>query len=44
MHDLADRLERLQLHHSAYAEAMQRGLALAYLTGQAVLLDELRDG
>lgn len=42
MRDLADRLERMQLDPAAYAEAMQRGIALAYLVGQAALVDELR--
>lgn len=42
LHDLADRLERMQLDPSAFAEAMTRGMALAHLVGQAALLDELR--
>lgn len=42
MHDLADRLDRMNLDPKLYAEAMQRGMALAFLTGQAALLDELR--
>lgn len=40
--EIADKLHSLQLDPSAYAEAMQRGLALAYLVGQAALVDELR--
>lgn len=40
--DLLDRLERLQLDSRAMAEAMQRGMALAHLVGQAALVDELR--
>ncbi|MEP9350581.1 DUF935 domain-containing protein [Xanthobacter sp. KR7-225] len=40
--EIADRLHSLQLDPAAYAEAMQRGLALAYLVGQAALVDELR--
>lgn len=42
MQDLVARLERLQLDPTAFAEAMHRGMALAFLTGRAALLDELR--
>lgn len=41
MHDLARRLDALDLDDAAFAEAMQRGMALSYLVGQAALLDEL---
>ncbi|WP_332117257.1 DUF935 domain-containing protein [Azorhizobium caulinodans] len=44
MQDLAARLERMQLDPAAFAEAMQRGMALAFLTGQAALLDGLIQG
>jgi phage gp29-like protein len=41
MKDLKARLHRLKLHPDAYAEAMSRGMALAYLVGQASLIDEM---
>jgi len=43
LHDALDRLERLQLDPTAFAEAMRRGLALAHLAGQASLIDDVRD-
>ncbi len=42
MADLVKRLDALQLDPTAFAQAMQRGLAIAHLVGQAALLDELR--
>ncbi len=39
--DALDRLERLQLNATDFAEAMRRGLALAHLAGQAALMDDL---
>jgi phage gp29-like protein len=42
LHDLAHRLSELQLDPSAFAKAMQQGMAMAELVGQAALLDELR--
>ncbi len=42
MQDLWDRLEQLQLDPAAFQAAMQRGIAVGFLTGQAALLDEIR--
>lgn len=42
LQDLSARLERLQLDPARFAEAMQRGMVLAHLVGQAALIDELR--
>lgn len=42
MQDLWDRLEALQLDPAAFQAAMQRGIAVGFLTGQAALLDELK--
>lgn len=47
LHDLAERLARMNLDPQALADALGRGLALAHLAGRAALLDELegeRDG
>ena len=41
MHDMVERLSRLQLDQAEFTLAMQRGVALAQLVGQASLLDEL---
>lgn len=41
LHDLADRLSRLELDPSEMADAFGRGLALAHLSGRAALIDEL---
>ena len=41
--DLQARLDVLQLDPTAFAAAMQRGIAIAHLVGQAALLDELRN-
>ena len=40
--DLQRRLDALQLDPGAFAQAMQRGLAISHLVGQAALLDEIR--
>jgi phage gp29-like protein len=42
LHDLAHRLSLLKLDPSQFANAMQRGMALAELVGQAALIDELK--
>lgn len=42
MKDLAHRLHGLRLDGKTFGEAMARGMALAELTGQASLIDELR--
>ena len=42
LHDLAHRLSVLELDPAGFALAMQRGMALAELVGQAALIDELR--
>lgn len=42
MQDLWDRLEALQLDPAAFQAAMQRGIAVGFLTGQAALLDEIK--
>jgi len=44
LHAAAEQLARLDLSPEAFAEAMQRGMALAHLVGQAALLDEIREG
>ncbi len=44
MQDLWDRLESLQLDPAAFQSAMQRGMAVGFLTGQAALLDEIKRG
>jgi phage gp29-like protein len=41
MHDLVARMHRLKLDPEMFALAMQRGLAVAQLVGQASLLDEI---
>jgi phage gp29-like protein len=41
LRDLGERLEKLKLDPAAFAEAMQRGLALAHMAGQAELLGEI---
>ena len=46
-HDLPDllhRLDRLELDPEAFTLALQRGLAVAHLAGQAALLDEIGRG
>lgn len=40
--ELQSAMDRLQLDPTQYAEAMQRGMVLAHLVGQAALVDELR--
>lgn len=42
MGEIAARLAALELDATAFAEALERGIAVAYLTGQAALLDELQ--
>jgi phage gp29-like protein len=42
MRDLKTRLSKLKLDASDYAEAMSRGMAVAYLVGQAEMLQETR--
>jgi phage gp29-like protein len=42
--DLAQRLQGLKLDDAAFAQAMAAGMALAHLTGQAELLDEIAAG
>lgn len=44
MHDLARRLAALQLAPASYAAAMQRGMALAQIVGQASVMAELSKG
>ena len=39
--DLAERLAKLQLDDKAFVAAMTQGMALAHLTGQASVLDEI---
>jgi len=43
LHEAARKLATLDLDPTAFAEAMSRGMALARLTGQAALLDELKE-
>ncbi len=43
MQNLWGRLEQLQLDPAEFQAAMQRGMAVGFLTGQAALLDELRN-
>lgn len=44
LHDLAERLSRLALPEGELARAMQRGMALAQIAGQASLIAELHGG
>jgi phage gp29-like protein len=44
MRDLKNRLHKLKLDPTEYAEAMSRGMAVAYLVGQAEMLQETRGG
>lgn len=41
MHDLANRLARMNLDPSRLAEALGRGLALAHMAGRAALIEEI---
>ena len=42
LHDLVQRVSRLNLPPDQFGEAMARGLALANLVGQAAMIDEMR--
>ncbi len=42
LHDLARRVSGMTLDPKEFALAMQRGMAVAQLAGQASLLDEIR--
>jgi phage gp29-like protein len=44
LHDMAQRLHGLKLNSEEFATAMQRGIAIANLAGQAALLEELGQG
>ncbi len=44
MPDLLHRLQGLELDPDAFTQALQRGLAIAHLAGQATLLDEIGGG
>ena len=44
IHEAARQLAKLDLDEKAFADALTRGLALAQLTGQAAVLDELKHG
>ena len=41
MPDLLHRLDKLELDPEAFTVALQRGLAIAHLAGQAALMDEI---
>ncbi len=41
LHEMAQRLHGLKLNSEEFATAMQRGIAIANLAGQAALLEEL---